>query len=643
MEWLNQSVLFKNILACAGLLAKNIWTMTLAKDALETLIFYSNLAESVNFINTDIALELWQQFLPAKEYFKPVDLGTVQLVPQNVKTWWMIYKRLLMFLIIILKKHTHFIKKEIVMFVSLHEEYIIQILQLVVTSVEFYALDLVLITLNLIYELMNYREYWKLDHEQSYNNILEAVKTTLQCGSTLMVRPTVLKYFVVSKVNNQTIQSEAVPTKNLIRIMDMMTNIINMSTKIIIFLAPPLLPEVNDNKDYSYWELQLNVNFGIPKWGECELTSGTLVCLLCLYVRTLQQIAHEKKHTAEKVQMPTKHVHGSDKISSIKDAKLCKASAELNLEQSQKKKEMTTENDTHQLNLFVTKPSYSDTVVGFIRLDYLNPFCNLSTVQNFTHSTTVTVFPWHAKLNEIHVIHALESVLTLLATQIGPLIKYRTYDKLNMRYVSRELSSELQIFHDYIRKKLTDLYHYSGKDRSSFVRKNAAAFVEWDIKKKLSVQKVCNPKKLPRNESRTQSCTSTETSTDEEKDAWECGLDYIFTDWAYDESSSVEVLYSRDDSMMQTGTESQRGIEKRDSKEKTAARGTDSEKRIKLIYRNPYLTRPVHKAKGSESLRQSRKKHDLGGTCEDRDITLPVDYLQFLSNWFMYVLQKDNK
>lgn len=61
------------------------------------------------------------------------------------------------------------------MFVSLHEEYITEILLLERYTVDDDALDLIKMTLVLLRELFTYQAQWTMDHESSLKNILVSI------------------------------------------------------------------------------------------------------------------------------------------------------------------------------------------------------------------------------------------------------------------------------------------------------------------------------------------------------------------------------------------------------------------------------------------------------------------------------------
>lgn len=143
---------------------------------------------------------------------------------------------------------------------------------------------------------------------------------------------------------------------------------------------------------------------------------------------------------------------------------------------------------------------------------------------------------------------------------------------------------------------------------------------------------------------------------------WGTGIDYIFIDSNYEDYVSLELMYSTDANLLQTGIKKsmnstdvnllQTGIKKSSSTKiaeslKKVDSSTDQEAEklsqdeisVEHIYRNPYFTMPKIKSKKSnEPLKMGKKKNGIH-SINSQIVT--DDYLQFLSNWFMYVLQKD--
>lgn len=111
---------------------------------------------------------------------------------------------------------------------------------------------------------------------------------------------------------------------------------------------------------------------------------------------------------------------------------------------------------------------YDEPEIGFVRLDFFNPLCNLSAVQPFSFSNIVQLFPWSSKLNEEYIHDALEIILTFFAIQIGITLQSRNYDEL-FKENFRDLYIEMKTFHEFVRQILQELYNTSGKGNTLFL------------------------------------------------------------------------------------------------------------------------------------------------------------------------------
>lgn len=84
----------------------------------------------------------------------------------------MFYRKMMIFLTLLLRKHGHMIIHQIILFVSLHEEYLVEILLFERYTVNEKALELIKHTLIFVKELLNYKLVWSIEHEQSLKSIL---------------------------------------------------------------------------------------------------------------------------------------------------------------------------------------------------------------------------------------------------------------------------------------------------------------------------------------------------------------------------------------------------------------------------------------------------------------------------------------
>lgn len=169
---------------------------------------------------------------------------------------------------------------------------------------------------------------------------------------------------------------------------------------------------------------------------------------------------------------------------------------------------------------------------GFIRIDYLNPMCIISAVENFTtYANPIKCLPWYSKLNEEKACRALETVVTLIASQVSHILYHDTVMNRETRLIKRELSSELQSFHDFVKRRLIDTHRYMSPDKSNLFRKKYGQ-VEDDAQKQGTDKDLAN-RGLPSKRSIDMSANampasiSGRTSSTEEKNLTTNGLSEV--------------------------------------------------------------------------------------------------------------------
>lgn len=93
-----------------------------------------------------------------------------------------------------------------------------------------------------------------------------------------------------------------------------------------------------------------------------------------------------------------------------------------------------------------------DYIIGQTTIDKFN------TVQHFATSELSSMSaPWLCHLNEEKIQFGLETLATFLAEEIYITLHTDFANSNVVRYIRRELCSELQTFHEFIRKKSIDL------------------------------------------------------------------------------------------------------------------------------------------------------------------------------------------
>lgn len=73
---------------------------------------------------------------------------------------------------LLLEQHKHLFVKDVLFFVGIHEEYLVDCIVLAKTSLEPNAMKLVKITLELVSEVISFENTWRIDYFQSIMTLM---------------------------------------------------------------------------------------------------------------------------------------------------------------------------------------------------------------------------------------------------------------------------------------------------------------------------------------------------------------------------------------------------------------------------------------------------------------------------------------
>lgn len=90
----------------------------------------------------------------------------------TVQKWWPIYARGIELITILLQEHSCYFLKDILQFVGIHEEYLIDSLLLCKQSLEPLAINLMRCTITFLANLVEYEKCWRLEHSQSLFSLM---------------------------------------------------------------------------------------------------------------------------------------------------------------------------------------------------------------------------------------------------------------------------------------------------------------------------------------------------------------------------------------------------------------------------------------------------------------------------------------
>lgn len=166
------SKLFYRIFSCLNLTLPLYRLRRIVHEMFDFLIIFAESNCSHQLLHCEIANNLWLKLLPPNELLQFNNNGPMD-GQWNATDWWPIYTRGVDFVVTMLRKHGHAFRKDALLFVSVHEEYLIEsILRITKPALDNQAMILMKTTLELVSELLNFEKDWNLEHSQSMKNLM---------------------------------------------------------------------------------------------------------------------------------------------------------------------------------------------------------------------------------------------------------------------------------------------------------------------------------------------------------------------------------------------------------------------------------------------------------------------------------------
>ncbi len=167
-----ESKLFYRLFSCLNLSLPLHRLRRIVHEMLDFLIIFAESDCSEQILHCDIAHSLWLKLLPPKELLQFNNNGPID-GQWSATDWLPIYTRGIDFVLTMLRKHGHWFRKDALLFVSVHEEFLIEsILRITKQALDDQAMILIKTTLELVCELLNYEKEWNIEHSQSMRNLM---------------------------------------------------------------------------------------------------------------------------------------------------------------------------------------------------------------------------------------------------------------------------------------------------------------------------------------------------------------------------------------------------------------------------------------------------------------------------------------
>ncbi|XP_075969402.1 nuclear pore complex protein Nup188 [Anticarsia gemmatalis] len=310
--------------------------------------------------------------------------------------WWRVYAYSLDFISMMVMKHGQFFASDAITFVGVHLEHMIEAVLLPRQVFNINALNLCASTLNLVVQLVEFESRWRIQNINSLTGIMRSISACLYQSVTLMLRSRRSTDPALQPPEDAGGQAPVVLHKTL--------EILHMATLCLLSFSPELLSLLADpGLDLERWQPLVELHFGAPKISYepfPQLTFGTLVAAICLLTRSLNHAYHVEE------------VGGSRSPRARRRACSCGSPA-----------------------------------AGERRANRSESLTSISSAASLP------------ALDERLVATALDATATLLASQALLAVRDPSVPARHKQLIRRELSSELTMFHDFVRKRILCAAH----------------------------------------------------------------------------------------------------------------------------------------------------------------------------------------
>ncbi|XP_053685205.1 nucleoporin Nup188 [Sabethes cyaneus] len=437
--WLIRNKLFQRLLSVINIMLPMFSKRKTTTEILELLVVLAKSRCSAELLHCDIGDYLWLKLLPPKELLQRPYL-TASEADNKWKTqdWWPIYTKGIELVRVLLSQHKHSFFRDAIFFAGIHEEYLMDSLLLAKQSLEENAVLLIKGTLELLGELVNYEKDWRLEHGQSLINLMRCVQILMDHAVSLLYRPKISKRLAggpaVELFTDQDDPNAVDTSDELVTVMNNLIEIVNLCAKCLLKFSPSLLTllcEVNFFPGHYYPLIE--IQFGVPKMNSenfSQLSFGTVLRAVCIFTKVLN-VQHYSFQETPLNDLPDPKPSDMDSVdtgSSLSNSALVR----LN-----KSALAAADGSTRQ-----TRTPFSKSL-------------SMTSVSSFTSTNAIALSnELLTHLDSKLCISGLEFILTLLASQSLLALKDTNLSQREKQLIKRELSTELLIFHDFVKKRI---------------------------------------------------------------------------------------------------------------------------------------------------------------------------------------------
>lgn len=190
VKWQQQIIstrIVNRLLSCLNASLQIYQFRKIVTEMLDVLIVLAQSSCSSELMHTDIGNYLWMKLLPPKELLQIIGNATTTNDRSLSKTpvgetktdrrwqtqdWWPIYARGIQLVTVLLQEHRHIFIKDALLFVGVHEEFIVDAVLLGKHTMDAEAIVLIRTSLFMVAELVKYEKEWRLEHSSSMISLM---------------------------------------------------------------------------------------------------------------------------------------------------------------------------------------------------------------------------------------------------------------------------------------------------------------------------------------------------------------------------------------------------------------------------------------------------------------------------------------
>ncbi|XP_058830469.1 nucleoporin Nup188 [Topomyia yanbarensis] len=437
--WFIRNKLFQRLLSVINTMLQMFSKRKITAEILELLIVLAKSRCSREMLHCDIGDYLWLKLLPPKELLqRPYVMAAEIDHTWKTQDWWPIYRKGIELVRVLLSQHKHRFFRDAIFFAGIHEEFLMDSLLLAKQSLEENAILLIKGTLELLGELVNYEKEWRLEHGQSLINLMRCVQVLMDHAVSLLYRPKILKRLAggpsADICNEQDDPSVVDTSEELVTAMNNLIEIVTLCARCLLKFSPSLLNLLCDvSFSPGQWYPLIEIQFGVPKMNSdnySQLSFGTVLRAVCIFTKVLNVQHYSFQETALN-ELPEGKYGDSDCVDatpSLSNSTLARLNTSA----------LAAANGTARQSRTPFSKSLS-----------------MTSVSSFTSTNAIALSnELLTHLDSKLCISGLEFVLTLLASQSLLALKDTNLSQREKQLIKRELSTELLIFHDFVKKRI---------------------------------------------------------------------------------------------------------------------------------------------------------------------------------------------